>query len=597
MSDIASDGPGDGALPAERLQELGEIIAQRRLSPLYQPVVLLREQRILGYEAMIRGPSDSPLLSPAALFDCAHRAGRLCELELACREVCVEQFHRLGLPGKVFLNASPASLAQPGQRPGGTLDALRRAGLTPERVVIELTEQFPLQDYRDMREATRHYRTMGLEIAIDDLGAGYAGLRRWSELRPDYVKIDRHFVQGIHEDQVKQEFVRSILDIARGLGCKVIAEGIESEPEYRTVCELGVAAGQGYYFARPHALPPRHIPAAAFTCGFGAGCAPRPLRLSETVYGLLREAPYVEPAASVERVFELFRKTPDLRSVAVLDPQSVPLGLVRRYRLMDIYATPYGRSLHGTKSIEQFMDRVPVIVEHDWTVEQVSQMVTDTMQVRIEDDFLITEGGRYLGIGKVVDLLRKITELQIRNARYANPLTLLPGNVPIYELLDRLLQEASTFAVAYCDLDHFKPFNDVYGYGKGDEILKQVAAILSGNVDHQRDFVGHLGGDDFILILQSPQWRERCEAMLEHFAQAIPAFYTEEDRRAGGLWAKDRQGNRTFFPILSLSIGVITPDPARCHSHNEVAALASEAKAQAKQRPGNALFVDRRTAP
>src|SRR5690606_20413911 len=112
----------------------------------------------------------------------------------------------------------------------------------------------------------------------------------------------------------------------------------------------------------------------------------------------------------------------------------------------------------------------------------------------LSQDFIITRDGRFYGIGKTSTLLRRITEQQIRNARYANPLTLLPGNVPIHELLEELLARDEPFHVAYCDLDHFKPYNDCYGYSRGDEVIVYLAQIIQGEVDAQLDFVGHIGG-------------------------------------------------------------------------------------------------------
>lgn len=216
------------------------------------------------------------------------------------------------------------------------------------------------------------------------------------------------------------------------------------------------------------------------------------------------------------------------------------------------------------------------------------------MPLHATHDFLITRDGKCVGVGRIMDLLKKITELQIRNARYANPLTLLPGNVPINEVLEELLSNRAEFAVAYCDLDNFKPFNDAYGYAKGDEVIRTVARILEANVNGTKDFVGHVGGDDFIVVFTSENANSRCDAALRQFEQEIPRVYEEDDRLRGGIQSRDRGGNDRFYPLLTLSIGLVTPEPGACRSHHEVAALASEAKHQAKRIPGNSLFVDRR---
>jgi EAL domain-containing protein (putative c-di-GMP-specific phosphodiesterase class I) len=240
--------------------ELDYILRYRVLQTLYQPVMDSHDGRVFGYEALSRGPSNSPLHAPLPLIRAAAQAGRLFELDLVCRELAIRRFQELGLPGCLFLNVSPLSLMEPTFRPGETLRLLHEVGLPPQKVVIELTEQQPLEDYAVLKAAVAHYTEAGFQIAIDDLGAGYAGLRLWSELRPAYVKIDHHFTENISGDAVKREFVRSIRDMAVRLGCKVVAEGIETEEDYQTVQSLGVRLHQGYHLGRPLPSPLRDHP-------------------------------------------------------------------------------------------------------------------------------------------------------------------------------------------------------------------------------------------------------------------------------------------------------------------------------------------------
>jgi len=195
-------------------QLLDDILQNATLMPMFQPIVSIRENKIYGYEALIRGPSDSPLHSPINLFDAASRHGRLAELDLLCREVAIKQFGLLDLDAKLFINTIPEVLLQQDYQHGLTLDFVKKAGLSADKVVIELTEQYPIDDYDLMRTATEHYREMGFSIALDDLGAGYSGLRTWSEIKPDFVKLDRHFMQNIHQDRHKRQFVQSMVDIA-----------------------------------------------------------------------------------------------------------------------------------------------------------------------------------------------------------------------------------------------------------------------------------------------------------------------------------------------------------------------------------------------
>ena len=572
------------------LPRIDDVLRRKQVETVLQPLVDLRAGRILGYEALSRGPADSPLHNPLVLFDAATEQGRLVELETLCRRRAIEAFSAQDLPGKLFVNVTPDTLLQEDFRPGTTREILRLVGLPAERVVVELTEHFPNPDYEVLRRATNHYRSMGFSIAIDDLGAGYAGLRLWSELRPDYVKIDKHFIRGIEQDLVKREFVRSIQEIATGLGCVSIAEGVETEGEMRAIRSLDIAVGQGYLFGAPASAPPRHVPPELLHGGINGAHGPR-FRLSDAVTSLLREAPAVGPETRVEAVGEMFRNAGGLDTIPVVDQAGAPTGVIRRSRFMDVFLSRYGREIHGRKPVRSLAERA-LVVEHDTPVEAVSQQITDGGGG--EHDFIIARNGTYLGMGAVMDLLRKITDLQIRNARYANPLTQLPGNVPIYDFIDDLLSRGSDFHIAYCDLDHFKPFNDVYGYSQGDEVIKTVAALLVEHMDDRLDFVGHIGGDDFIIVLRGTDWEERCRAVLSAFAGEVGQLYSDADREQGGIRCEDRTGKETFFPLLSLSIGVAHPDPERCHSHHDVATLASEAKHQAKRQPGNSLFRDRR---
>jgi EAL domain-containing protein (putative c-di-GMP-specific phosphodiesterase class I) len=240
--------------------ELDYILQFRVLQPLFQPVFDSALNRVYGYEALIRGPSNSPLHAPLPLIQAASQAGRLFELELLCREIAIRRFREMDLPGRLFLNVNPLSLMEPTFRPGETVRLLQEVGLSPQRVVIEITEQQPLSDYTVLKTAVAHYNEAGFAIAIDDLGAGYAGLRLWSELRPKYVKIDHHFIQNISSDPVKREFVRSIGEIAARLGCSVVAEGIETAEDHAVVRRLGIRYAQGFHLARPLADPVRDYP-------------------------------------------------------------------------------------------------------------------------------------------------------------------------------------------------------------------------------------------------------------------------------------------------------------------------------------------------
>ena len=547
----------------EQLSALSQILAQGNLHSLFQPIVSLSERSILGYEALTRGPSNSPLHSPIPLFAVARQSGRLSELEIACRESACRRFSELKLPGKLFLNISPESLLEASHQPGRTLQLLKTYGIDPSQVVIELTEQAPIDDFSLLHTALHHYRAMGFSIALDDLGAGYSSLRLWSELRPDYVKIDRHFIDGIHQDAVKREFVGSILKMAKASRAQVIAEGIELPEELAVLAEMGVDLLQGYLLGRPQEQPAKEaqqllpLLEARTSALQDDGC---------DLSALLNKQTAVHAEQTIAEVLAAFRAQANLNSMAVLDEQQQPIGIVHRHSLTDALLKPFATDLLARKPISRLMSDDFLAVELEQSLQQVSRLLTSRARQRIEEDFIITHKGVYHGLGRVIDVLKLITELKIQQARHANPLTLLPGNVPIQQCLTRVLQQECEALICYVDIDSFKPFNDIYGYAKGDEVLLCLAQCLNERVDPTCDFVGHIGGDDFLLVLGSKDWRKRLQLLQEDFQGQCRRFYKQEHLQAGCFSATNRQGQRQEFSLLTLSIGVVHLHRKPAHS-------------------------------
>ena len=574
----------------EQLSALGTILAQGSLHSLFQPIVSLSQRQILGYEALSRGPSNSPLHSPINLFAVARQAGRLNELELACRETACRRFRDQRLQGKLFLNVSPESLLEPLHENGRTLQLLQRFGISPSQVVIELTEQTPTDDFQLLFNALHHYRAMGFSIALDDLGAGYSSLRLWSELRPDYVKIDRHFIDGIHQDALKREFVGSILQIAKASRAQVIAEGIELVEELAVLTEMGVDLVQGYLLCRPQEQPPQD--ARGMIPRLDSSNASLGEEGSDLV-GLVIDQKAVLGDTPTAQVLEAFKCQANLNSLAVLDSSNQPCGIVHRHSLSDALLKPFATDLFARKPISRLMSDDFLAVDVGQSLQQVSRLLTSRARQRIEEDFIVTQHGCYLGLGRVIDVLKLITELKIQQARYANPLTLLPGNVPIQQCLTRLLQQKREAVICYVDIDSFKPFNDIYGYGRGDEVLLCLAQCLNERVDPSRDFVGHIGGDDFMLVMGAQDWRRRLSQLQEDFQTHCRRFYRAEHVQAGRFTASNREGQRQEFDLLSLSIGVVhlRPDACATLDGSLLAAMASEAKHLAKQVSGASVHV------
>lgn len=209
------------------------------------------------------------------------------------------------------------------------------------------------------------------------------------------------------------------------------------------------------------------------------------------------------------------------------------------------------------------------------------------------DDYILKPFNRRELISRVRNTLRRID----RNRR-ANPLTGLPGNIEIQSELDSRIAKGEKFAVLYADLDNFKAYNDVYGFSSGDIAIKLTADVITNNVKafstNHEDFVGHVGGDDFVMITVPERVNNICEGIIEDFDKKILELYTKEDRDNGFIITTNRLGQRMSFPIISISLAVVTNEHRVFASHVEVAEIAAEVKKKAKMIPGSVYIKDRR---
>jgi EAL domain-containing protein (putative c-di-GMP-specific phosphodiesterase class I)/GGDEF domain-containing protein len=567
--------------------ELTKILNGSQLTPHFQPIVSFPKKKILGYQALIYNQSDSPLHNP---LDEAKRFNLSTKLELISWEVTIKCYASLRTKKKLFINLSLSALSHPDFEKCETLKFLNQFGVDPHSVVIGLTEHQSDDDFQLMSKAVTYCRNMGFDIAINYLGEGCSRVRLWSKFLPEYIKIDQHLIKGIHSDTINLNFVRSIQNIASSLNCSVIAEGIETADEFKALEQLGITLGQGDYFAEPTAIPLKKIDKALFILSDD----PDKFNTTKAAHIVKLITP-ISSETAISEVMSLFHHNSDLTILPVVD-NNIASGIIfRDLFLSQLFSTRYGMELYGKKPIKSFLGKAPLSIEQNTPIELVSKQLTSKM--RHDHAFIITHDGKYKGIGTTLDLLEEITRQQIHNAKHANPLTLLPGSIPINAKINQLLANKIPFSFGYFDLDHFKPFNDVYGYSAGDDIIKAVANILTRHISAESGRVGHIGGDDYIVVFLGDDWLKCCESILDSFKNTVPSYYTDEDINAGGIHGENRAGESCFFPMISLSVGLVDPDStSQCQSHVDLADLASEAKKQAKKINGNSLFINRRMA-
>ncbi len=455
-------------------------------------------------------------------------------------------------------------------------------------LVIELTEHERISQFTDLRRTIDIMRRLGVEFALDDFGDGRSSLRLWSEIHPEIVKIDRYFTKGIDVHAHKLQTFKALMHISNVFDTRLVAEGIETAEELEVIRDLGINYAQGYFLARP---------ATNLATGLNEDTV-RILRNQQVaVYPALRQvtrgrfsaeklvitAPPAHALNRNDELVEIFQAHPTLHAMAVVGDDGVPLGLINRRDFMDRYAHPYHKELFGKRPCTVFMDAHPIMIDKQQGIEQLTAILTSDNQRYLSDGFIVTDAGRYLGLGTGEQLVRAVTEVRIEAARHANPLTFLPGNVPISEHIDRLLAAGGSFTACYCDLNHFKPYNDQYGYWRGDEMIRLVAGVIASHCNPRRDFVGHVGGDDFVVLFQSDDWQTRCQSIVQEFNERARALFDAEALSRGGIEAEDRHGNPSFFPLTTLAIGAVPIITGAFQRAEDVASAAALAKRAAKQ--------------
>lgn len=217
------------------------------ISMAFQPILDLKRREVFAHEALVRGLAGEGAGQVLARVN----NDNIYSFDQACRTTAIGWAARLGLPARLSINFMPNAVYKPETCIRATLAAAEREGFPLERIIFEVTEQEQVRDTGHLLNILTAYRKMGFKTAIDDFGAGYAGLNLLADFQPDIIKLDMHLIRGLEADRVRQVLVRSIVDFCAELGIQVIAEGVETLEELRALQDMGIELFQGYLLARP----------------------------------------------------------------------------------------------------------------------------------------------------------------------------------------------------------------------------------------------------------------------------------------------------------------------------------------------------------
>jgi len=462
-----------------------QAIAGGEMTSVLQPIIAIDTGDIVGVEALTRFPVAPA--RPDVWFDEAASVGLGIELEITAITMALQ---RLGdLPRQQFmtLNASPSTILDP-----RLADLLSRA--EPSRCVIEVTEHDGVDDYEVLGRSLQTLRDIGVRVAVDDVGAGFASLSRVLEIQPNILKIDRSIVKGIHTDSARQALAQAIMGVAKRLDATVIAEGVESTAELEALAALGVHQAQGFLLGRPQAAI---------------------LETSRVTVPEFRSAELLLTTSEVDRDlaarrFELaMLHSPVGMSLVSLDGTFINVN--------PAFASMLGRSEREFDEL-RFDD-----ITHPDDVAVCRQLLQECLSgrredYRIEKRYLTNDGSTIWGDVSVVLVkssdgqpLYFIAQVQDTSARHhrerelatratTDHLTAIANRSAASEYLESLAANATPFGVLYCDLRNFKTINDTYGHRAGDVVLIAVGQRLK-QLTRTSDHVSRWGGDEFLLII------------------------------------------------------------------------------------------------
>lgn len=571
----------------ERIKEdLDRIIRHRSIKTVFQPIISLRDGTIFGHEALSRITSDSVFHDIGKLFEYASLECRLWDLELLCRTTALEAAFKFMIPPydkKLFLNVDPNIMHDDSFRKGFTRNFLDQFEIFPENIIFEITERNMIRDFNNFMQTIEHYKGQNYQIAIDDAGAGYSGLNLISHIHPHYIKLDMKLIRGIDTDHLKYALVKGMVEVSKVSGISLIAEGIETQEELETLIHCGVQYGQGYLIQKPSdriseiledlrrkvlQLNQKHNVTKS-----------TPLSGKE-IRHLATPSETISPHEKVRTVYDQLVSHGQHFGLCVIQ-DGIPVGILTIEDLTAKLSGQFGFTLNQNKCVSEIMDRNFLKVDHSMSVSEVSALAMARPDSRLYDFIIVTESDRYIGIVTIRDLLQKTTEIEITSAKHQNPLTGLPGNLIIHQQLDSCLADSFTRSIAYIDIDNFKAYNDAYGFEKGDQIILLLAEILTSCFANQ--FVGHIGGDDFIVILDNTHNNVSFVNIRSEFESAVLAYYSPKDKENGFIQIQNRRGDVELFPLMTITCVVLDNQSQNYLDVSEFTERLSELKQKARQ--------------
>ncbi len=539
-----------------------------KLDFAFQPIVNIQNGEIYAVEALLRNVKEAGgFYSIFNLFDDAYNDGVLYQLDLELRLKSFEKFSKIPIENlKLFYNLDNRILYMPDFKVGNTEQILKKFNLSKEQICFELSERGTLKDPSSVTNMVKRYKQSNFEIAIDDFGTGIAGFQMLYFSEANYIKIDRFFIQNIQSDNKKRLFCSHIIDIAHIMGITVIAEGVETKEEYYTCKELGADLIQGYFIQKPD----KSISNILVSYKEIDELHKKDLRDNNSnelnSKHIEKIPPLLFKKLSFKNVFKYFKKNKQQSFIPIVDEFYRLEGVIYEKDVRELSYSPYGMALASNdkenRKLKGYIKEI-VSVEFSWNVDKILEIYNINRDVI--DGVFITQNKKYFGFVNLNNLLHISYKRNIEVATEKNPLTKLDGNRSIDKFFKKAFENNTdlVYHIVYFDFNNFKPFNDVYGFRKGDRAILLFSDILKKHLN-ESSFIAHIGGDDFFVGYKNNDYASifsQIKLIQDKFKNQVSSLYNKEDRENGFIETKDRFGITRKFELLRVSAAIVEVHP------------------------------------
>jgi len=534
----------------------------------FQPIVSIHSGAVLGFEALLRNTDQAGFNSIDEVFNLAAKEKVLFALDMELRKKAILKFKKIenSFNTKLFYNIDNRIIEMPDYKVGMTKRVIEENNLKSESFTFEISEKYNFNDQSKIKNILYLYKKQGYNVALDDFGSGYSGLKYFYNFEPNFIKIDRFFIKDISNIERKKVIVEGLVKIAKKLGMKTIAEGVETKEEFLLCKDMGCDYVQGYLIQEPQT----DISKLSMNYEIVKSLNLENRRKNFSDKSLIsKNLEFVFPVYSYTSVMDLFekiKKTKETNVIPIVNKQYEPQGVILEKNLREYVYSMYGKDLllnksYG-KSIIDFITEYPIMDINAKLEKQIEILSNASDNV---DFIIITEEDKYKGLLNSKAILKAVNEKNLDFARNMNPLTKLAGNATINDFIKSLSGKDENSFLVYFDFNDFKPFNDKYGFRRGDRAIILFADILREIFNGNENLIGHIGGDDFFVGIKGKIFEDVYNDVtdcVERFRIGVKDLYDDKDKQLGYIVAEDRYGEKRKFNLLTVS-GLIIEIPEK----------------------------------